>query len=105
MRPQKSASDMGDDEQLEEARRKKLDAKKAQEQLKSTLRVALDEAAYDRLMNVSVANSETYLSAAKSVLMYYKRSGRKVNEQELLSLLRAIKEQNETKTTITFHKK
>ncbi|MFH0885283.1 MAG: DNA-binding protein [Candidatus Micrarchaeota archaeon] len=96
---------MGDDEQLEEARKKKLDAKKAQEQLKSTLRFALDEPAYERLMNVSVANSEIYLSAAKSVLMYYKRAGRKVNEAELLSLLRAIKEQNETKTTITFHKK
>lgn len=96
---------MGDDEGLEDARKRKLDAKKAQEQLKSTLRVALDEAAYDRLMNVSVANSETYLAAAKSVLMYYKRAGRRITEAELVSLLRAIKEQNETKTTITFHKK
>jgi DNA-binding TFAR19-related protein (PDSD5 family) len=96
---------MNDDEQLEDARRKKLESKKMQEQLKSTLRHALDEAAYNRLMNVSVANSEIYLSAAKSVLVYFKRAGRKVNEDELLSLLRAIKEQNETKTTITFHNK
>ncbi len=96
---------MGEEEELNEARKKKLDAKKAQEQLKSTLRLALDEAAYERLMNVSVANNELYISAARNVLMYYKRAGRKISEDELLALLRAIKEQSETKTTITFHKK
>ncbi len=98
---------VGDEEGggLEEARRKKLEAKKAQEQLKSTLRAALEEPAYERLMNVAVANEELYLTAAKNVLMFYKRAGRRITEQELLSLLRAIKEQSETKTTITFHKK
>lgn len=96
---------MGDDEGLEEARAKKLDAKKAQEQLKSTLRSVLEEGAYERLMNVSVANNELYLTAAKNVLMFHKRAGRRIREDELLALLRAIKEQNETKTTITFHKK
>jgi len=94
-----------DEGQLEDARKKRLDAKKAQEQLKATLRMALDEAAYDRLMNVAVANSETYLTAAKNVLMFHKRAGRRITESELLSLLRAIKDQGETKTTITFHKK
>ncbi|MCI0504344.1 hypothetical protein L0Y65_06590 [Candidatus Micrarchaeota archaeon] len=99
---------MGEDEdgqQLEDLKKRKLEAKKAQEQLKATLRVALDEAAYERLMNVAVANSETYLSAAKNVLMFHRKAGRKITEKELLSLLRAIKEQSETKTTITFHKK
>jgi len=97
---------MGDEEEgLEDARAKRLDAKKAQEQLKSTLRGALDEAAYARLMNVSVANNELYLTAAKNVLMFYKRAGRRIREEELLQLLRAIKEQTETKTTISFHKK
>jgi DNA-binding TFAR19-related protein (PDSD5 family) len=95
----------GEGQQLEDMKKRKLDARKAQEQLKATLRGALDEAAYLRLMNVAVANSEIYLTAAKNVLMFHKRAGRKITETELLSLLRAIREQNETKTTITFHKK
>jgi DNA-binding TFAR19-related protein (PDSD5 family) len=90
---------------LEQAKAKRMEAKKAQEQLKATLRIALDETAYDRIMNVAVANEELYLTAAKNVLMYFKQMRRKITESELLSLLRAIKEQNETKTTITFHKK
>ncbi len=95
-----------EDEELGDVRKKKLDAKKAQEQLKSALRSALEEAAYERLMNVAVANKEVYLNAAQSALMFYKRTGgRKITESEILALLKAIKEQNETKTTITFHKK
>jgi DNA-binding TFAR19-related protein (PDSD5 family) len=96
---------MGEEEELEEVKRKKLEAKKVQEQLRATLRTALEEAAYDRLMNVAVANNELYLTAAKNVLMFFKRAGRKITDAELLALLRAIKEQSETKTTITFHKK
>ena len=102
--PRKSAHNMGDEE-LEQARKKKLETKNAQEQLKATLRVALDGAAYDRIMNVAVANEDIYLSAAKNVLVYFKQTGKRITESELLSLLRAIKEQSETKTTITFHKK
>ncbi len=89
----------------EAARKNRAEARKAQEQLKSALRGALDENAYVRLMNVAVANNELYLTAAKSALMYNKRSGRRITEAELVALLRAIKEQSETKTTITFHKK
>ena len=94
-----------DEDGGDEARKKRMEARKAQEQLKSTLRGALDEAAYERLMNVSVANNELYLTAAKNVLMFFKRAGRRLTETELLALLRAIKDQSETKTTITFHKK
>jgi DNA-binding TFAR19-related protein (PDSD5 family) len=96
---------MSEQEELEEARKRKAEAKKAQEQLRQTLRLALEEAAYDRLMNVSVANEELFLSAAKNALMFFKRAGRRITEKEVLALLRAIKEQSETKTTITFHKK
>lgn len=96
---------MAEDEELEDLKKKRLEARAAQDQLKTTLRSALVEPAYERLMNVSVANKELYLSAAKNVLMFYKRAGRRIKEDELLVLLRAIKEQTETKTTITFHKK
>ena len=94
-----------DEEELEELRKKKLEVKKAEEQLKATLRVALDESAYERLMNVALANRDVYLAAARNVLMAYKQMGRKINEDELLSVLRAIKEHTEPKTKITFHKK
>ena len=93
------------DEELEQARKKKLEARQAQEQLKATLRMALDEPAYERLMNVSVANSELYLTAARNILMAFKRMGRKLTDAEALAMLRAIREQSETRTTITFHKK
>jgi DNA-binding TFAR19-related protein (PDSD5 family) len=94
-----------EDEELEELRKKKAEAKKAQEQLKTTLRLALDEQAYDRMSNIAAANKELYLNAAQNVLMFYKRAGRKITDAELLSLLRAIKERDEKETTITFHKK
>ena len=82
------------------------EAQKAQEQkLKAAMRMALDSDAYERLANVAMANKELYLLAAKNVLMLYKRAGRKISESELLSLLRAIKDQTEKKTQITFHKK
>ncbi|HIE53906.1 MAG TPA: hypothetical protein EYP90_01780 [Chromatiaceae bacterium] len=84
---------------------KMAEAKKAQEQLKGALRNVLDEGAYNRIMNVAVANKELYLVAAKQVLMLSKRVGRKLTEEELLALLRAIKEQTTTETKITFHKK
>jgi DNA-binding TFAR19-related protein (PDSD5 family) len=93
------------EEELDEARKKKLEAKKAEEQLKTTLRVALDEAAYERLMNVSLANKELFLVAAKNALMLFKRVGRRLTESELLSLLRTIKEQTETGSSITFRRK
>ena len=69
------------------------------------MRMALDEEAYERMMNVSLSSKEMYLVAAKNVLMLYKRMGRKISESELLSLLRAIKGQTEKETKITFHKK
>lgn len=93
------------DEELEKLRKEKLEAKKAQEQLKATLRMALEAPAYDRMMNVSVANNELFLTAAKNALMLFKRAGRPLTEDEIVTLLRAIKEQSEKKTTITFHKK
>ena len=82
------------------------EVQKAQEQkLKAAMRMALDNEAYERMMNVSLSSKEMYLVAAKNVLMLYKRMGRKISEGELLSLLRAIKGQTEKETKITFHKK
>jgi DNA-binding TFAR19-related protein (PDSD5 family) len=92
-------------EEEEEIKKKRLEAKKIEEQLKTTLRVALDEDAYERLMNVSVANKELYFVAAKNALTFYKKAGRRLRDDEILALLRAIKGQTEKETKITFHKK
>lgn len=94
-----------EDEELEEIRKKKTESKKAQDQLKTTLRLALDEAGYERLMNISTVNKELYLTAAQNVLMFFKRAGRQITDSELLSLLRALKDQKSKETKITFHKK
>lgn len=96
---------MMEDEEAEQIKKKKLEAREVEEQLRTSLRMALDEAAYDRLMNVSVANKELYFTAAKNILMAYQRAKRKLTDREVLAFLRAIKEQTEAKTTITFHKK
>jgi DNA-binding TFAR19-related protein (PDSD5 family) len=96
---------MMEDEEAEAIKGKKLEARKAEEQLKASLRMALDEAAYARLMNVSMANKELYLTAAKNILMAYQRARRRLTEAEVLAFLRAIKEQTEAKTSITFNRK
>jgi DNA-binding TFAR19-related protein (PDSD5 family) len=96
---------MDEEEGLDEARRKRLEARKAEEQIKSSLRMALDEGAYDRMMNVSHANKELFITAARHVFAVYKRAGRQLTESELLAVLKAVKGQTETETTITFHKK
>ena len=64
----------------EEMKKKKIEeykkmqeAAKIEEQLKSALRIALEEDAYERMMNVSYANKELYVNAAQRVLMASKR--------------------------------
>lgn len=83
----------------------RAEAKRAAEQLKGALRTALDEDAYNRMMNVAAANEDFYLMAAKQVIMAFRRVGRRITEKELVGLLRAMKEQTEKETSITFHKK
>ncbi|MBD3210598.1 hypothetical protein GF318_04430 [Candidatus Micrarchaeota archaeon] len=93
------------EEEKPQEENKTLEAKKAEEQLKTTLRAVLDDDAYERMTNVSLANRDLYLAAAKNSLMLYKRLGRKITENELLSLLRAIKEHTEKSSNITFQRK
>ena len=87
----------------EELRNKKIEeykkmqeAAKIEEQLKSALRIALEEDAYERMMNVSYANKELYVNAAQRVLMAFKQARRKVTEDEVLFLIRSLKGDNET---------
>jgi DNA-binding TFAR19-related protein (PDSD5 family) len=94
-------------ESLEEAKRQKLEqyqqemeSKKKGEQVKAMLRMALSENAYERLMNVKLANAQLYGMAANQVFGLYQKSGRKLTEKELISVLKAIKgSQREPKIT------
>ncbi len=104
---------MGDEENEEEQVKKKkrseqqhlMEARKAEEQLKATLRVVLEEDAYNRITNVKLANAELFLSAAQHIVSIYKRIGRKIKDEELLSILRRIKEGSEKETKISFERK
>ncbi len=96
------------DEGLEEARKKKLggaqeapEAKKIEEQLKSALRIALSEKAYARMMNVRIASPQLYAAAARQALGAYGKMGRQIGEEELVSLLRAVRGKGR-ETKITF---
>ena len=84
---------------------KMLEAKKAEERLKSTLRLVLEDTAYDRIMNVKLANNQLFLMAAQNLLAIYKRIGRRINDTELLTVLLRLKEGSEKETSITFERK
>ena len=82
----------------EEIKKKKLEeykkaseAKKVEEQIRGVLRVALELSAYDRLMNVQLANQQLYLVAVQNIVAIYKKIGRKITDDELLMLLKRIK--------------
>ncbi|MEK6982239.1 MAG: DNA-binding protein [Candidatus Micrarchaeota archaeon] len=101
-----------DEENVDKIRRRKLEeqkkaneAKKAQGQIKATLRIALDEKAYERIMNVKIVNEELFLATAQNIISAYSKLRRKITESELLYVLGAIKQQNEKKTQITFERK
>ncbi len=87
----------------EESATERKETKQAHEQLRSVLRNALEESAYERLMNVAIVNKELYANTAKQLLMAHQRINRKITEKELLMVLKRLNEQTETK--ITFHKK
>jgi DNA-binding TFAR19-related protein (PDSD5 family) len=103
---------MSEEEELEQVKRKRLEehkkaseGKKAEEQLKTTLRMTLDDAAYQRILNVKLAKPQLFLMAAQNVLSIYKQVGRKVTEKELLFILHRIKEQTDKQTEIKFERK
>ena len=98
--------DVADIRKKKHSEQKKMaEARKVEEQLKAALRVALENEAYDRIINVKIANTQLFLVAAQNVLSLYKRLGRKINDNELLFMLHKIKEQNEKEVAIKFERK
>lgn len=94
----------GETEDIEEKKKKLLEAKNAEEQLKATLRVVLDHAAYSRLTNIRLVNPQLYLTAAQYVISLFKQSGKRVGEENLLRILKTLKE-SERAESIRFERK
>jgi len=86
-------------------KQKGLEAKKAEDQLKTMLRTVLDEPGYERMMNVKISNEELFMTAAQNILSAYQRFGRKITENEALVVLRMIKQRTQHESKITFERK
>ena len=82
--------------------KKMQESARVEEQLKSALRIALEEDAYERMMNVSYANKELYVNAAQRVLMAFKQARRKITEEEVIFLMRSLKRDTQHETKIEF---
>lgn len=78
-----------------------LEAKRMEAQLKAALRMCLTPQAYERLMNVRLAKPELYAAAARQILAYAKKGGKKLGDGEVLALLRMMKG-GERETRIIF---
>jgi len=86
-------------------KQKELEAKKAEEQLKLMLRNILDEAGYERMINVKLSNEELFMMTAKNLVGAYQRLGRKISDGEVLIVLRSLKQRTQHESKITFERK
>jgi len=87
---------------VEDKERQAEEAKQLDEKIKSALRISLSPPAYDRLMNVRLANPKLYSAAAQQVLALYRQVNRRLAEAELLSLLKSLSGESRRETKITF---
>lgn len=62
-----------------------------EDKLKRTLRLVLTPEAYSRLMNVKIANPELFQQAVNAIISMYSRYGRRINEEELVRILKQLK--------------
>lgn len=94
------------DNKLQEARKRQVAELQKEMQLREALRQILEPDAFERLMNVRMANRELYFQIAQ-MLLYAAQQGKlqgKIGEQELLAILNKIKS-GEKEPTITFKRK
>ncbi len=82
----------------EEIRKKKLEElKKRQEesekieQIKAALRIALHPDAYERVMNVMLANPELFQGTVQYIVALYQKVGRKLTDEEVRRILVRLK--------------
>jgi DNA-binding TFAR19-related protein (PDSD5 family) len=75
---------------LEELKKRQEELERA-EQIKSALRIALHHDAYERVMNVMLANPELFQSAVQYILTLYQKVGRKLTDDEVKRILIRLK--------------
>jgi len=97
-------------EDLEAMREKKLaelkQAQAVEQQKKFLLKQVVDDAAYERLMNVRLANPELYNNVV-NLLLVYARSGKlasRITEAQILQVLKELSG-GKRETTITINRK
>ncbi len=91
-------------EHIKKKRNEELQKTKHEEEIKTTLRIILDETAYGRMMNIRIASPEFYMNAVEGCISVYQRVRRKLSDGELLIILRRLKGM-EKETKITFERK
>ncbi|MBU0586637.1 hypothetical protein KJ780_03925 [Candidatus Micrarchaeota archaeon] len=98
-------------DELESAKKRKIadmqkqrDSGAEEEKIKALLRRVLDDAAYDRIMNVRIVNPQLYMAAAQGCVSVFNRLGRTLGEKELLLILQRMKA-DEKETKIKFERK
>ena len=82
---------MGEDEGAGSEEERLLEAKRMEAQLKAALRLCMAPEAYDRLMNVRLAKPELYAAAARQILAYAKKGGKRLGDPEVLALLKMMR--------------
>jgi len=82
---------MGEDEGAGSEEERLLEAKRMEAQLKAALRLCMTPEAYDRLMNVRLAKPELYAAAARQILAYAKKGGKRLGDPEVLALLKMMR--------------
>ena len=88
---------------LEELRKRQAEAEQL-EQIKAALRLALQQDAYQRMMNVLLANQELFNGAVRYVLSLYQKIGRKLTDEEVRMILVRLKGK-EKEVEISFKRK
>ncbi len=77
-----------------------------EEQVKKNLRQLLEDKAYERLMNVKVVNYQRFMLASQYILQLAQQlQGRKLTEDEVITLLKNLRGDARGKGNITFIRK
>lgn len=78
-------------EEVEGGANKELEQQKMLAQLKASLRVVLEDSAYERMMNVFLANQQLFAAGSQKCIMLFQRVQRKITDREVLMILKSLK--------------
>lgn len=90
-----------DEAELKKAWAKAMKAAEEEQQRKAVLRKYLDDASYERMMNIKASNGEMYLQLAELIIQIVQsnRITGKIPEAQFLQLLRKLTYRPEPKIT------